>query len=72
VLAQTASPDPANTPDVWGNLPGALVIGIPLAIGLAIYISRALGRKDAGGPERRRVGAVSRALARDPDEKDDA
>jgi hypothetical protein len=61
-LAQTAKD---NGPDLWGHLPGALIVGVPLAIGLALYISRHLGREDAEAREPRRTGAVSRALARE-------
>jgi hypothetical protein len=70
-FAQAATPQPDTGPDLWSNLPGALVIGIPLAIFLALYISRRLGRTDDGDREPRRVGAVSRALARERDEGDD-
>lgn len=65
-LAQ-ATPD--NKPDLWGHLPGALIVGVPLAIGLAVYISRHLGREDESAEEPRRIGAVTRALARERDEE---
>ena len=62
-FAQTS--DTPAKPDLWGHLPGVLVIGVPLAIGLAVYISRRLGHESETDEQPRRIGAVSRALQRE-------
>lgn len=63
-LAQSPAP---SEPDIWGNMPGALILLVPLALGGAFYLSRFLsGSPDE--PAERREGAVSRALARKSNE----
>lgn len=61
-LAQSPAPDDGGA-DVFGNMPGAVVLLVPIVIGGALYISRRLGPQD-DGTSKRREGAVSRTLAR--------
>jgi hypothetical protein len=63
-FAQEASPAPDTGPDVWGNMPGAVLLLVPIVIGGALYISRRLGPRDDDATSNRREGAVSKALAR--------
>lgn len=62
-LAQAPTAAPDTGPDVFGNMPGAVFLLIPLLIGGAIYVSRKLGPEDEDTTPKRE-GAVSRALAR--------
>jgi hypothetical protein len=56
---------PADTgPNIWGNMPGAVVLLIPVAIGGALYLGRRLSRHDPEDDAPKREGAVSRTLAR--------
>lgn len=68
-LAQAPTDAPDAGPDVFGNMPGAVFLLIPLLIGGAIYVSRRLGPNDHDDEAPRREGAVSRALARQRREK---
>ena len=61
--AQSPAPDDGGT-DVFGNMPGAVILLIPILIGGALYISRKLGPQDDEATSGRREGAVSRTLAR--------
>ena len=60
--AQSPAPDDAGT-DIFGNMPGAVILLVPVLIGGALYISRRLGPRDDEATSTRREGAVSRALA---------
>jgi hypothetical protein len=62
VAAQTPAPDDGGT-DVFGNMPGATILLVPIVLGGAYYVSRRLGPRDDGSTTRRE-GAVSRTLAR--------
>jgi len=64
--AVTATPAAARAPDVAGNLPIALLLLVPLALGLALVTANALGADGdpSGTTVTRREGSVSRALAR--------
>ena len=62
-LAQSPAPE-ASGPDVFGNMPGATILLVPIVIGGALYISRRLGPRADAATSRRREGAVSRTLAR--------
>jgi hypothetical protein len=65
-VAAAQSPSPEAGADVFGNMPGVVILIIPVAIGAALYLSYRLGRGDEEvGPKRE--GAVSRALARKGD-----
>jgi hypothetical protein len=66
-LAQSPAPEGDGGPNVWGNMPGVIVVLIPLAIGVALYLSYVLGGGRSSEPEAGRQGAVSRALARRED-----
>jgi hypothetical protein len=59
-LAQ-ASPSPGK-PDVTGHLPSGTWLLVVVAVGLAVYVSYRLGRKQDTGA-RRREGPISRALS---------
>lgn len=61
VCAQT--PQPSPTVSTWSNLPGAIILLIPLAVGGALYVSYKLGSPDPTDRPVRREGAVSRTLA---------
>jgi hypothetical protein len=61
--AQTPVPSPEAGTDIFGNMPGAVILLVPLMIGGALYLSYRLGRPDED-VRARREGAVSRALAR--------
>ena len=66
-FAAAQSPEASEAPSTFDNMPGVIILLIPLAIGAALYLSYKLGRTDEeAGP--RREGAVSRALARDQQE----
>jgi hypothetical protein len=65
-LAQSSS---APGPDIWGNLPGALVLGIPLTVAIAAYVSYRIGRREKTRAPVRREGAVSRVLSRHEDDE---
>ncbi len=70
VLAQSPSPGADEGADVFGNMPGVVILLVPLLIGAALYLSYKLGRGDEEtGPSRE--GAVSRALSRAPAGKED-
>jgi len=62
--AAAQSGDPSKSGDLTGNLPAAIYLLIPLALGLALLTAVALG--DRGEPEGSgsRAGGVSRALGR--------
>ena len=62
-LAQTPAPETDTGPDVWGNMPGAVLLLIPIVIGLALYLSYRVGGSHADEQPTGREGAVSRALA---------
>ena len=59
--AQSPAPDDGG-PSVFSNMPGAVILLIPLVLGGAWYISRALGPRDDDADSGRREGAVSRTL----------
>jgi hypothetical protein len=61
--AQSPAPDEGGT-DIFSNMPGAVILLIPILIGGALYISRRLGPRDDERASTRREGAVSRTLAR--------
>lgn len=60
--AQSPAPEDAG-PDIFGNMPGAVILLVPIVIGGAWYVSRRLGPRTDDEPTRRE-GAVSRTLAR--------
>jgi len=60
--AQSPAPDDAG-PDIFGNMPGAIVLLVPLVLFGAWYISRRLGPPDDDADSGRREGAVSRTLS---------
>jgi hypothetical protein len=60
--AQSPTPDDGGT-DIFSNMPGAVLLLIPLVLLGAWYISRALGPQDDEADSGRREGAVSRTLA---------
>ena len=64
VLAQAPTTAPEAGPDVFGNMPGAILLLIPILIGGAVYVSRKLGPQDDEASTHKREGAVSKALAR--------
>ena len=65
-MAGAQSPEPTAGPSVFDNMPGVVILIVPVAIGAALYLSYRLGRGDEEtGPKRE--GAVSRALARKGD-----
>jgi hypothetical protein len=55
-------------PNIWGNMPGAVVLLVPIAIGAAIYLGRRLARQAPDDEAPKREGAVSRTLARRSEE----
>ncbi len=59
--AQSPAPDDGGT-DVFGNMPGAVILLVPIVIGGALYVSRRLSPRDDEAASGRREGAVSRAL----------
>ena len=61
--AQSPAPDQTG-PDVFGNMPGAVLLLVPIVIGGALYVSRKLGPRPDESASTRREGAVSRTLAR--------
>ena len=67
-LAQAPTTAPDTGPDVFGNMPGAVFLLVPLLIGGAVYVSRRLGPEDEDTTPKRE-GAVSRALARQRKDK---
>jgi hypothetical protein len=68
VLAAAAQAT-ADGPNIWGNMPGAVVLLIPLAIGGVIYLGRRLSRTHPEDEGPKREGAVSRALAKKSEEE---
>jgi hypothetical protein len=65
VLAiQAPVTSPEATSGTWSNLPGAIVLLIPLAIAGALYISSRLAKPDPSREVAGREGAVSRTLAK--------
>ena len=44
--AQSPLPSPEAGADIFGNMPGAVILLVPLAIGGALYLSYRLGRPD--------------------------
>jgi hypothetical protein len=60
--AQSPAPDDGG-PDIFSNMPGAVILLIPLVLLGAWYVSRALGPRDDEADSGRREGAVSRTLA---------
>lgn len=63
-FAQAPTIAPETGPDVFGNMPGAVLLLIPILIGGAVYVSRKLGPQDDETTTPKREGAVSKALAR--------
>ena len=64
--AQSPAPDDGG-PDIFGNMPGAVLLLVPLVLLGAWYISRRLGPPDDDADSGRREGAVSRTLAQRKD-----
>ena len=64
-FGQEVSPSPAPPSSAWDNLPGGVLLLLPIAIGGAAYVSRRLAGPPDAEQQPRRVGAVSRALSRD-------
>ena len=60
--AQSPAPDDTG-PDIFGNMPGAVILLVPIVLGGAWYVSRRLGPQ-TDDESTRREGAVSRTLAR--------
>ncbi len=63
--ALVAAADPAKVGDLVGNLPVGVYLLIPLALGLALFTSLALGSMAEPESAGRRVGGMTRALRRD-------
>ncbi len=60
--AQSPAPDDGG-PDIFSNMPGVVLLLVPLVLLGAWYLSRALGPRDDEADSTRREGAVSRTLA---------
>ncbi|MEX2393869.1 MAG: hypothetical protein WD826_05260 [Actinomycetota bacterium] len=67
-LLVAAAQATTDGPNIWGNMPGAIVLLIPIVIGGAIYLGRRLSRSDPTDDAPKREGAVSRTLARRSEE----
>jgi hypothetical protein len=62
LAAQAPVTSPEAASGAWSNLPGAIILLIPLAIAGALYISSRLAKPDPSRETVRREGAVSRTL----------
>ena len=62
-VAQSPAPEQNTGPDVWSNMPGAVVLLVPVVIGVALYLSYRIGGGRSDTEPTGREGAVSRALA---------